>query len=76
MRDIIVALIIAGTIPFILRRPYIGALTWVWLSVMNPHTQGWGFAVNFPFAAIIGGVTLISLVIIKFLKPLQMFQLS
>jgi probable O-glycosylation ligase (exosortase A-associated) len=65
MRDILVTLIIAGTIPFILRRPYIGALTWVWLSVMNPHTQGWGFAVNFPFAAIIGGLTLISLVINK-----------
>jgi putative inorganic carbon (HCO3(-)) transporter len=65
MRDIIVALIIAGTIPFILKRPYIGILTWVWLSVMNPHTQGWGFAVNFPFAAIIGALTLLSLVINK-----------
>ena len=65
MRDIIVTLIIAGTIPFILRKPYIGILTWVWLSVMNPHTQGWGFAVTFPFAAIIGALTLFSLVINK-----------
>lgn len=65
MRDIIVTLIIAGTIPFILRKPYIGVLAWVWLSVMNPHTQGWGFAVNFPFAAIIGALTLFSLVINK-----------
>lgn len=65
MRDILVTLIIAGTIPFILRRPYIGILTWVWLSVMNPHTQGWGFAVDYPFAAIIGTLTLISLVINK-----------
>ena len=65
MRDIIVTLIIAGTIPFILKKPYIGILTWVWLSVMNPHTQGWGFAVTFPFAAIIGALTLISFVINK-----------
>ena len=65
MRDIIVTLIVAGTIPFILKRPYIGVLTWVWLSVMNPHTQGWGFAVHYPFAAIIGALTLFSLVINK-----------
>ena len=63
MRDILVTLIVAGTIPFILRKPYIGILTWVWLSVMNPHTQGWGFAVDFPFAAIVGAVTLVSLFI-------------
>ena len=65
MRDILVTLIVIGLIPIILRRPYVGILTWVWLSVMNPHTQGWGFAVNFPFAAIIGALTLISLFINK-----------
>ena len=65
MRDILVTLIVAGTIPFILRKPYIGILTWVWLSVMNPHTQGWGFAAEFPFAAIVGALTLVSLFINK-----------
>jgi len=65
MRDILVTLIVAGLIPIILRKPYVGILTWVWLSVMNPHTQGWGFAVNFPFAAIIGALTLVSLFINK-----------
>lgn len=34
---------------------------WVWVSVMNPHTQGWGFASTFPFAAIVAGVTMVSL---------------
>ena len=62
MRDILVTLLVAGTLPFILRRPYIGALMWVWIGVMNPHTQAWGFAVNFPFAAIIAGVTIVSLI--------------
>ena len=65
MRDILVTLIVAGLIPIILRKPYVGILTWVWLSVMNPHTQGWGFAVDFPFAAIIGALTLVSLFINK-----------
>ncbi len=65
MRDLIVTAMIAATLPFILRRPYIGVLVWVWLSVMNPHTQGWGFAVEFPFAAIVAALTLISMVINK-----------
>jgi len=63
MRDILVTLIFAGALPFVFKRPYIGVLLWAWFSVMNPHTLGWGFAVNFPFAAITGGVTLFSLII-------------
>jgi len=65
MRDILVTLIFAGALPFVFKRPYIGVLLWVWFSVMNPHTLGWGFAVNFPFAAIIGALTLFSLIINK-----------
>ena len=72
MRDIIVTLIIIGSIPYILRKPYIGALMWVWVSVMNPHTLAWGFAVDFPFAAIIAGVTLFSLFINKVPKSLPL----
>lgn len=72
MRDILITLIIAGTLPFILMRPYIGVLVWVWISVMNPHTQAWGFAVTFPFAAIVGGLTLVSLVINKVPKGLPL----
>jgi len=72
MRDIVVTLIIAGIIPFIFKRPYIGVLAWVWLGVMNPHTQTWGFAYDFPFAAIIGGVTLFSLVFSKDPKNLPL----
>src|SRR5680860_131526 len=62
MRDILVTLIVFGSLPFIFKRPYIGVLMWVWLSVMNPHTQGWGSAASFPFAAIVAGVTMASLV--------------
>ncbi len=72
MRDILITLIIFGSIPFILRKPYIGALMWVWISVMNPHTLAWGFAVNFPFAAIIAGVTMVSLILNKVPKSIPL----
>jgi probable O-glycosylation ligase (exosortase A-associated) len=70
MRDILVAIIVFGLLPLVFKRPYVGILMWVWISVMNPHTQGWGFATTFPFAALIGGVTLVSLVFTKHSKNL------
>src|SRR5687767_6913795 len=45
----------------IFKRPFYGAVMWIWISVMNPHTQGWGFAQSMPFAAIIAGVTLVAM---------------
>ncbi len=53
MRDLIITLIIFGSIPFILRQPYIGVLVWSWISYMNPHKLTWGFAHDFPFAYVI-----------------------
>lgn len=72
MRDIIITLIVFGSIPFILKRPHVGILMWVWISVMNPHTQTWGFAATFPFASIIAVATLISLLLTKGPKSLPM----
>ena len=62
MRDVLITLIIFGSLPLILRNPVNGVLMWVWISVMNPHTQGWGFAATFPFAFIVAVATLFSLV--------------
>jgi len=63
LRDILVTAIVFGSLPFILRRPHVGILMWVWISVMNPHRLAWGFAWDFQFAALIAGVTLVSVVI-------------
>ena len=63
MRDIFVAGVIFGALPFVLARPYIGILLWTWVSFMNPHRLCWGFAYDFPFAYIIAIVTLVSLLI-------------
>ena len=60
MRDILITLIVFASLPLIIKKPVNGALMWIWISVMNPHTQGWGFATTFPFAYIIAIVTLFS----------------
>jgi probable O-glycosylation ligase (exosortase A-associated) len=61
MRDIVVTLIVFGSIPFILYRPWIGVLMWSWIAYMNPHRLAWGFAHAFPFAAVVGLVTIVAL---------------
>lgn len=63
MTDILISAIILCSIPFILRRPYFGIVMWIWISVMNPHTLGWGFTRTFPFAAIIAVTTLFSMLL-------------
>lgn len=65
MRDIVLALFIFGTIPFILTRPYLGLLVWSWIGYMNPHRLTWGFAYSFPWVMLIAIVTLVSLAISK-----------
>ncbi|MES2353865.1 MAG: putative O-glycosylation ligase, exosortase A system-associated [Pseudomonadota bacterium] len=61
MRDLVITLAVLGALPFVFKRPYIGILLWVWISVMNPHRLSWGFAYDFPFAQLIAVTTLISL---------------
>lgn len=70
MRDVIVAGIIFGSIPFIVRRPYIGVLMWTWLSFMNPHRMTWGFAFDMPFAQIVAVATLAGLLFTREPKKL------
>lgn len=65
MRDIIVTLMILGTLPMILKRPYIGILVWSWLSYMNPHKLAWGFAYSQPFAQIVAITFFLSLLFNK-----------
>jgi len=65
MRDLLITLIVFGLIPMIFMRPYVGILAWSWMSYMSPHRLAWGFAYNMPFAAIIGGVTILSILFSK-----------
>lgn len=61
MRDVIIfGIIIWGTFAA-LSRPWIGVIMWTWVSVMNPHTQGWGFVRSMPVALMIAASTMLGL---------------
>ena len=76
MRDILITILIFGSLPFILKEPAIGGLMWVWVSVMNPHTQGWGFATHMPFAFIIAIATMLSVLMSREPKRLPLTPVS
>jgi probable O-glycosylation ligase (exosortase A-associated) len=63
MRDLALTLFLFGSLPFILKRPWYGALLWVWVSVMSPHRLTWSFAFDLQFAQFIALATLASLLI-------------
>ena len=65
MRDLLVTFIALGSIPLILRNPWVGVLCFSWLSYMSPHRLAYGFAHDFPFAAIVAGATLVSIFLNK-----------
>jgi len=65
MRDLLVTGIVFGMLPFIFKRPWIGILLWSWLGYMNPHRQTWGFAYSFPFAFVVGSVTIMAFLFSK-----------
>lgn len=65
MRDLLLALLMAGLIPVALFRPVVGVYLWAWVSMMNPHTLAFGFAKAVPWAMIIAVVTLVSVLVHK-----------
>jgi len=65
MRDVLITLLVLGSLPIILMRPYVGILVWSWLSYMNPHRLTWGFAYDMPFAQIVAITLLLSLLFSK-----------
>jgi putative inorganic carbon (hco3(-)) transporter len=61
MRDLALFCIFFSLLPFAFKRPVIGVLIFTWVSLMNPHRLTYGSAYEFPFAAIVVGVTLIGM---------------
>ncbi|MEC5161294.1 MULTISPECIES: putative O-glycosylation ligase, exosortase A system-associated [unclassified Janthinobacterium] len=76
MRDLLITLTILASLPFILKRPAIGGLMWVWVSVMNPHSQGWGYATQLPFAFLIAVATMLSMLVSREPKSLPLTPVS
>jgi putative inorganic carbon (hco3(-)) transporter len=50
MRDILLTALIVGLLPLAVKRPFVGLLMWVWISLMSPGRLTWGFAYALPFA--------------------------
>ena len=63
MRDLFIAAIAFGTVPFVFYQAYIGTLMWTWLSLMVPHRIGWGFIVDFPIVQLIAIPTIFCTII-------------
>ncbi len=65
MRDFLLTVVLLGAVPVAFFMPYIGILFWSLIGYLNPHRYTWGFAGTFPFAAVIGGATLLGLLFSK-----------
>jgi putative inorganic carbon (HCO3(-)) transporter len=63
MRDLLIFVLIFGSLPFIFKRPALGVLVFTWLSLMNPHRLAYGAAYDFPFAALVAVFTAVSLLL-------------
>lgn len=50
LRDLVLTVLLVGGLPFALRRPFIGALIFAFISMANPHRYTWGFAYSMPWA--------------------------
>lgn len=65
MRDILImAMVCAGALAA-LRRPWVGMMVWVWVSIMNPHRYAFGFAYDAPVAQIAAIAVLLGLLFNK-----------
>lgn len=60
MRDLLLALIVFGSVPFTFVRPYVGVLVFTWFSLMNPHRMTFGFALSLRSALVIGATTVLA----------------
>jgi len=65
MRDLALLMIIAPGCVIALRYPFVGAMLWTWVSIMNPHRLAWGFMYSAPVAMYIGLCTLVGLLLTK-----------
>jgi len=65
MRDLIVVVILLGSIPICLLRPHIGILLWFWVTYFNPHRFTWDYAYNFPAAMLVAVPTMLGAVTAK-----------
>jgi len=72
MRDLFITMLVFGSVPVALMRPFVGLIMWVWLSLMSPYRLTWGFAYDYPFVQLIALVTMAAWVLYREKQPLPM----
>lgn len=65
MRDLLLACVVFGALPFMIKRPFIGILMLAWLGYMNPHLLAWGFMYGKPLVQIVFVFTFIGMFVSK-----------
>jgi probable O-glycosylation ligase (exosortase A-associated) len=70
VRDLILAVIILGSIPFAFLKPHVGVYLWYWVGFMNPHRFTWGFMYSFPVALCMGAGTIIGSLFVRKKAPI------
>src|SRR6476660_1944165 len=63
MRDLFLVAVVAISLGFTLRFPFVGVLIWEWFALMNPHQEAFGFARSLPLNLLIAGTTVLSLLL-------------
>ncbi len=59
MRDLLVTLLVFGSLPAAFRNPFLGLLVFSWLAYMRPQDLCWGFARTMRFSYIVGIVMVV-----------------
>jgi putative inorganic carbon (HCO3(-)) transporter len=65
MRSNLILLTLLTCIPLSWMHPFVGVLTWCWLSFMNPHQLVWGLATELRLNLIISLVTILGYIFSK-----------
>lgn len=65
LRDITLAIVFFGVLPFVLSRPHWGIYLSAWLGYMNPHRLCYGFMMGFPVVMVAALTTLAGMILSK-----------
>ena len=63
MRDLAIWIVVLGSLPITLVKPFFGVLVWTWLSLMFPQQLAFSFAYGQPFAQMVGAAILVALLL-------------
>jgi putative inorganic carbon (HCO3(-)) transporter len=65
VRDLILLAALVGVLPLIWRAPIVGLLAWIWVALMSPQREVYGFFRNFELNLLIAGFTALSWAVSK-----------